>query len=80
MRAFSVCLLGLLLSGCVASMAGSAVTGLAGTAIRAPFKFGSKAIDIATTSQEEADRNLGRKVRKQRKREARERRDAMQAP
>ena len=79
MRAFSVCLLGLLLSGCVASMPGGAVTGLAGTAIRAPFKVGSKAIDMATTSQDEADRNLGRKVRKQRKREARERRDAMQA-
>ena len=71
MRAFPACLLGLLLSGCVASIAGSAVTGLAGTAIRAPFKVGSKAIDMATTSQEEADRNLGRKVRKQREREAR---------
>ena len=64
MRALPVCLVGLLLSGCVASMAGSAVTSIAGTAIRAPFKVGSNAIDMATTSQAEADRNLGRKVRK----------------
>ncbi|WP_295632137.1 hypothetical protein [Novosphingobium sp.] len=60
-------------------MAGSAVTGLAGTAVRAPFKVGSKAIDVGTTSQDEADRNLGRKIRKQRKREERERREASQA-
>ena len=76
MRAIPACLLGLSLSSCVASMAGSAVTSLAGTAIRAPFKVGSKAVDMATTNQAEADRNLGRKVRKQRERERREREES----
>lgn len=45
-----------MLGGCV-----SAVTSVA----TAPFKVVGKAADLATTSQEEADRNLGRKVRKQ---------------
>ena len=43
------------LSGCV-----STVTSVA----TAPFKVAGKAADWATTSQDEADRNRGRKLRK----------------
>ncbi len=50
----------LMLGGCV-----STVTGLA----TAPFKVVGQAADWATTSQDEADRNLGRKVRKQQEEE-----------
>lgn len=56
-----------ILSGCVTSVVSTAVT--------APFKVAGKAVDWTTTSQEEADRNLGRKMRKeQEKREKEERR------
>lgn len=41
-----------------------------------PVKAGAKAADWATTSQDEADRNYGRKMRKQEAREGRERREA----
>ena len=44
------------LSGCLASTAMSVVT--------APVRIGSKAIDLATTSQSEADENRGRDMRK----------------
>ncbi|WP_227711119.1 hypothetical protein [Novosphingobium ovatum] len=46
-----------LLSGCV----GDAVTAVA----KAPFKVTSVVWDTATTSQAEADRNRGRKMRQQ---------------
>lgn len=49
-----------LLGGCV-----STVTSVA----TAPFKVVGKAADWATTSQDEADRNLGREVRKQQEEE-----------
>jgi hypothetical protein len=39
-----------------------------------PVKAGSKAVDWTTTSQSEADRNYGRKMRKQEAKEGRERR------
>ncbi len=45
----------LLLSGCV-----SAVTSV----VTAPFKVAGQAADWATTSQDEADRNRGRRLRK----------------
>jgi hypothetical protein len=38
-----------------------------------PVKAGAKAVDWTTTSQDEADRNAGRKARKQEEREAKER-------
>ena len=45
------------LSGCVGSVVKTIVT--------APVKVATKAVDVATTSQDEADRNAGRKARKQ---------------
>ncbi|MEI9851128.1 MAG: hypothetical protein WDN24_10165 [Sphingomonas sp.] len=56
----------LLLSGCVAS----AVVDIA----TLPVKAGSKAVDVATTSRAESDRNYGRKMRKREAREGKERR------
>ncbi len=41
-----------------------------------PVRAGAQAADWATTSQDEADRNYGRKMRKQEAREARERKKA----
>jgi hypothetical protein len=46
----------LALSGCIASAVGSVVT--------APVKIVSKGVDLATTSQSEADENRGRAMRK----------------
>ena len=53
-----------LLGGCVAHAAYDVAT--------LPVRAGSKVVDWSTTSRSEADRNLGRKVRKQREQEARE--------
>lgn len=50
----------LLLSGCIARTAASVVT--------APIKVGSKAVDLATTSQSEADEARGREIRKREER------------
>lgn len=46
----------LVLSGCLARTAASVVT--------APVRAGAKAVDLATTSQSEADENRGREIRK----------------
>lgn len=54
----------LVLGGCVVSTAAKVVT--------APVRAAAKGVDLATTSQEEADRNLGREVRKERERAAKE--------
>ena len=54
------------LGGCV-----GAVTSLA----TAPFKAAGQVADWTTTSQDEADRNYGRKMRKKEAKEGRERRD-----
>ena len=54
-----------------------ALTGCVSTAaavVKAPFQVAGKAIDWSTTSQEEADRNYGRKMRKAEAREGKERR------
>lgn len=56
----------MLTTGCVRT-----VTGV----VTAPFKVAGQAADWATTSQDEADRNYGRKMRKKEAREGRERRD-----
>ena len=45
----------------------------AATIVTAPVKVVGKTADWATTSQDEADRNAGRKLRKQEAREGRER-------
>jgi len=43
--------------------------------VKAPFQVAGKAVDWTTTSQEEADRNYGRKMRKAEAREGKERRE-----
>ncbi len=48
------------LSGCVASVVKDVVT--------APVKVASKAVDVATTSQSEADEKRGREIRKREER------------
>ncbi len=58
-------LLPLVSGGCVAKTAFDIVT--------LPVKAGSQAADWATTSQDESDRNYGRKMRKQEAKEGRER-------
>ncbi len=47
----------------------------AATIVKAPFQVAGKAVDWTTTSQEEADRNYGRKMRKAEAREGKERRE-----
>jgi hypothetical protein len=55
------------LAGCVST---------AKTVVTAPFKVVGKGVDWATTSQEEADRNRGREMRKQEERDRKERKRA----
>jgi hypothetical protein len=43
------------------------------TVVTAPIKAAGAVVDATTTSQEEADRNRGREIRKQEEREAKER-------
>lgn len=59
-------LLALPLGGCLVKTAYDVAT--------LPVKAGGKAVDWTTTSQAEADRNYGRKMRKEEEREGRERR------
>ena len=65
MRNTLIILSSCLLAGCVSTV---------GTIVTAPVKVVSKGVDWATTSQDEADRNRGREMRKQEKREREERR------
>ncbi|PZU10799.1 hypothetical protein [Sphingomonas sp.] len=51
------------LTGCVRTV---------GTIVTAPVKAASWGVDKATTSQSEADRNYGRKMRKEEEKRARE--------
>jgi 4'-phosphopantetheinyl transferase EntD len=68
MRHFALLLpAALLLGGCVSTAA---------AVVKAPFKVVGAGVDAMTTSQEEADRNRGREIRKQEEREAKERRRA----
>ncbi|WP_186728967.1 hypothetical protein [Sphingomonas panacisoli] len=66
MRKFAIVTLLPLLSGGCLSTVGSVVT--------APVRVAGKAVDWTTTSQSEADRNYGKKMRKAEEREGRERR------
>jgi len=61
---FAVALLPLATGGCISTV---------GKVVTAPVKVAGKAVDWTTTSQSEADRNNGRKMRKQEAREGRER-------
>ena len=53
----------LMLSGCIAKTAANIVT--------APVRVGAKAVDLATTSQSEADEARGREIRRREERLAR---------
>ena len=53
-------LMALTVSGCLAQAALSTATSIAA----APVRVGSRAVDLATTSQSEADENRGRRMRK----------------
>lgn len=57
----------LALPGCVRTVA---------SVVTAPVRAGAQVVDWSTTSQEEADRNYGRKMRKQEAREGKERKKA----
>lgn len=67
MRIIFLALAALALTGCVRTVA---------SVVTAPVRAGSQVVDWTTTSQEEADRNYGREMRKREAREARERREA----
>lgn len=60
-----VALLPLVTGGCLSTV---------GSIVTAPVKVAGKAVDWTTTSQSEADRNYGKKMRKAEEREGRERR------
>ncbi|WP_375420089.1 hypothetical protein [uncultured Sphingomonas sp.] len=66
-----VSLLPIATGGCIAQTAWDVAT--------LPVKATGKAIDWTTTSQSEADRNYGKKMRKQEEREGRERKKAAEA-
>jgi len=63
----AIALLPLVAGGCVRTVAG---------VVTAPVKVVSKTADWATTSQDEADRNAGRRLRKEDEKRAREERKA----
>lgn len=67
LRATALAATALSLAGCVST---------AKTVVTAPFKVVGKGVDWATTSQEEADRNRGREMRKQEERDRKERKRA----
>lgn len=64
MRSLALALLALTLAGCVHTVA---------DVVTFPVKAIGQGVDWATTSQDEADRNYGRRMRKQEAREGRER-------
>jgi hypothetical protein len=68
MRCLALLLLAPLLGGCVAK----AVVETAATAVTLPVKAASRTVDLATTSQSEADEKRGRKLRKEDERRGRE--------
>ena len=65
----------LMLPGCIAT----AVAGVAVAAVKAPFQVAGAVVDATTTSQEEADRNAGKKARKEAEKAERERKKAEKA-
>jgi hypothetical protein len=65
-RFLLLALVPLLAGGCVAKTAWDVAT--------APVRAGSQVVDWTTTSQDEADRNAGRKLRKQEAEQERQRR------
>lgn len=69
-KSTAIALLPLLAGGCLSTV---------GTVVTAPIRATGKVVDWTTTSRSEADRNYGRKMRKQEEREGRERRKAAKA-
>ena len=67
MPRFAPLLLLLSLTGCIRTVA---------DVVTFPVKAAAQGVDWATTSQDEADRNRGRKIRKEERREAKEARKA----
>jgi hypothetical protein len=65
----------LLLPGCIAT----AVAGVAVAVVKAPFQVAGVAVDTLTTSEEEADRNAGKKARKEAEKAEKERKRAEKA-
>ncbi|MGA1797924.1 hypothetical protein VH567_03990 [Sphingomonas sp. 4RDLI-65] len=55
-----------LVSGCIST---------ATSIVKAPFQVAGKAVDWTTTSQEESDRNYGKKMRKQEAEEGKQRKE-----
>ena len=64
--AFVLLPLTLATGGCVSTAA---------SIVKAPFQVAGKAVDWTTTSQEESDRNYGRKMRKQEAEEGKQRKE-----
>lgn len=65
----------LALPGCIAT----AVAGVAVAVVKAPFQVAGVAVDTLTTSQEEADRNAGKKARKDAEKAEKDRKKAEKA-
>lgn len=74
MKRFSIILLPAALGGCVVGT----VAKTAVDVVTLPVKVASAGVDAVTTSQAEADRNAGRRLRKQDEERGRLYRDAMQ--
>lgn len=66
MRKIALLLLPLAITGCIRTVA---------SVVTAPVRATAQVVDWSTTSQSEADRNYGRKMRKAEEREGKERRD-----
>jgi hypothetical protein len=67
---------GLVILIALAPLSGGCVAKTAWDVATLPVKAAGKAVDWTTTSQSEADRNYGKKMRKQEEREGRERKKA----
>lgn len=66
----------LMFMAAVLPLAGGCVARTAWDVATLPVKVAGKTWDVATTSQDEADRNYGRKMRKEEERRGREAREA----
>ena len=58
-----------LVSGCISTAA---------SIVKAPFQVAGKAVDWTTTSQQESDRNYGKRMRKQEAEEGKQRKELAQ--
>ncbi|WP_174297573.1 hypothetical protein [Sphingomonas bacterium] len=75
-RPFLALLLPLAVGGCLDAVSTAVHAPFTAVSVaKAPFRAGGKVVDWTTTSQAEADRNSGRRMRKAEEREGRERRE-----